>query len=104
MEKAWKIARPWSIVVLVLTLGASPLLARETTIEATAPLAEHSDAVVRTAMMVAIGKALADAETKGVRLVRLDEARVLGDHVTIRVHASDTAGDRGRTSPPARRP
>src|SRR5262249_46338820 len=44
MEKAWKIARPWSIAVVVLTLGASPLLARETTIEATAPLAEHSDA------------------------------------------------------------
>jgi hypothetical protein len=94
----------WNIALVVLTLGASPVLARETAIEATAPLAEHSDVAVRTAMMVAIGKALADAKTKGVRLVRLDEARVVGDHVTIRVLATDTAPDRGRPNPGPRMP
>jgi hypothetical protein len=104
MKKAWNIARPWNIAIVVLSLAVSPLLARETTIEATAPLAEHSDTAVRTAMMVAIGKALADAKTKGVRLVRLDEARVLEDRVTIRGLASDTAPDRSRANPAARRP
>ena len=96
--------RAGSIALILLVLGASPALARETTIEATAPLAEHSDAAFRTAVLVAIGKALTDAKSKGVRLVRLDQARVEGEAVRIRVIATDDGLGRERTTDPPAAP
>ena len=96
--------RTWSVALILLVLGASPALSRETTIEATAPLAEHSEAALRTALMVAIGKALTDAKSQGVRLVRLDQARVEGETVRIRVLATDEGLGRERTADPLPRP
>ncbi|PYM63875.1 MAG: hypothetical protein DMD79_07500, partial [Candidatus Rokuibacteriota bacterium] len=96
--------RTWSVALILLVLGASPALSRETTIEATAPLAEHSEAALRTALMVAIGKALTDAKSQGVRLVRLDQARVEGETVRIRVLATDDGLGRERTVDPLPRP
>ena len=82
-------SRTLGLVLVVLTLGLSPAFARVATIEATAPLANHSEAAIRTAEMVAIGKALEDARAKGLRLLRLERAVVEEATVTLRLLATD---------------
>lgn len=88
--------RTWSrlVIALVLVLSvASPALAQVATIQAAAPLADHSEESVRASFTRAVQTAVRAAVTMGLPWVRLSEARVFEDAVVVQIVASDTEAD-----------
>lgn len=80
-------------LLLVLAL-VSPGLAGVATIEATAPLQDHSQESIRAAFMEALKAAVGQAEAMGLPWVAINEVRVLEHKVTVELLASDTDPER----------
>ncbi len=81
----------WLVLPLLLVLSvASPVLAREATIETTAPLQDHADQSIKTALKDAVETAMKGALAMGFSWVQISQALVLEDMVTVQLFASDT--------------
>jgi hypothetical protein len=78
------------LTLLLLVSVASPALARTTTIETSAPLEDQSEQSIRAALMEAVESAVREAVAQGYSWVRLTQAQVHEDEVTVRLLASDT--------------
>jgi hypothetical protein len=83
------VAVAWMSILVV----ASPVPAREAAIETSAPLADHSDEAIRSALTDAVVNAVKGAVAMGLTWVRLRNAAVLDDAVTVLIVASDTEQD-----------
>src|SRR5262245_24200236 len=85
-------------LVVVLTLAAAVFLAggaqaETVTIEASAALADRSDAALDGALGLAIEATIRSAAAMGFTMVRFDRAIVLDDRVVVRIVAGDSAED-----------
>ncbi len=79
------------IVALLLVLAvASPALATVATIETTAPLPDHSEQAIRTAVTQAVRTAARGAAAMGLPWIQLRQALVFEDRVAVQVIATDT--------------
>lgn len=83
------------LYLLAITLGlvlssTSPALAGVTVIETTAPLPDHSEQAIRTAVMEAAEIAVQGAVAMGLSWVQVRQVYVLADMVTIQILATDT--------------
>ena len=80
----------WLALTLMLVVSiASPALGRVATIETTAPLQDHAEQSIKTALTEAIATALKGALAMGFSWVRVSQALVLGDLVTVQILATD---------------
>ncbi len=84
-----------ALVVSLLLSAASPCAAYTVRIESTAPLADHSEATVKAAIMQAILTAARGAMDNGFPWVALGEVRVLEKEVSIELFATDENPDGG---------
>jgi hypothetical protein len=84
-------------LVVAMTLAAvvlaSAAQAETVTIEASAALADRSEAALDGALDRAIETTIRSAAAMGFTMVRFDRAIVLEDRVVVRIVASDSAGD-----------
>ncbi len=80
-------------LLLVLAL-VSPGLAGVATIEATAPLQDHSQESIKAAFIEALKAAVGQAEAMGFPWVAINEVRVLEHKVTVELLASDMDPER----------
>ncbi len=74
---------------LVLS-SVSPGLAGVATIEATAPLQDHSQESIKAAFIEALKAAVGQAEAMGLPWVAINEVQILEHKVTIQLLATDT--------------
>ena len=81
---------PVALALLLVLPAGSPALARIATIEATAPLDDHSEQAVQKAFLEALKAAVRQAEAMGFTWVALGQADVLEDRVTVQLFATDT--------------
>ncbi len=79
-----------AIAFLLVLSVASPSLARMAAIETTAPLQDHSEQSIKTAVTEAVETAVRGAKAMGLRWIHLRGALVLADMVTVQILASDT--------------
>jgi len=79
-----------AVVALLVAAVASPGLARMATIEATAPLRDHSERSVQAALVAAVGRAIDRAMALGFSRIAIGRAFVLKDRVSVQILASDT--------------
>jgi hypothetical protein len=79
------------LALALLLQPASPALARMAAIETRAPLADPSDESTEAAVKEAIASSVHGALAMGFRWVRLRQAAVREDAVSIQVLAADTA-------------
>jgi len=95
------IARLAISALLVLPLvgptaaAASPELARVAAIATTAPLPDHSQQSIDAALEEALSAAMRGAAAMGLRFIRVRQAVVLTDMVSVQILATDTAPDAG---------
>ena len=81
--------------------AASPAGAGGALIETTAPLADHSEASVKAAVIAAINKAVRGAAAMGFAWFQLRDAQVAGDEVAIQILATDEKpGEAAEVEPP----
>ena len=79
---------------LLLVLGsAAPALAGMAMIETAAPLNEHSNEGVKTAVVTAVQTAVRGAQAMGLPRVALNGVRVLPGMVVVRILATDSASE-----------
>ena len=82
------------ILALALVLAAvSPGLAEVATIEATAPLQDHSEQSLRAAFVLALKLAVQQAEELGFPWVTLNHVQVMEHRVLVRLLATDVDPD-----------
>jgi len=77
-------------VACAILAVASPVLARVAAIETSAPLADHSEEAIHSALTEAVVNAVRGAMAMGLTWVRLRNATVLDDTVTVLIVATDT--------------
>jgi hypothetical protein len=73
----------------LLVCSIQPATAGGALIETTAPLADHSQASVKAAVIAAIDKAVRGAAAMGFAWFQLRDAQVSGDQVAVQILASD---------------
>jgi hypothetical protein len=81
------------VLTTVILVAASPAPARVAAIETSAPLADHSEEAIRSALTDAVVNAVKGAVAMGLTWVRLRNAAVLDDAVTVLIVATDTEQD-----------
>ena len=95
-SRSLPLARP-GVLVAVMAFAAvllsGPAQAETVTIEASAALADRSDATLDGALGLAIETTIRSAAAMGFTMVRFDRAIVHDDHVVVRIVASDSADD-----------
>ncbi len=92
-------------LALVLVFStASPVLAETATIDAWAPIADHSEHAIKAALVAALKAAIQQAEALGLTWVTITQAFVSEDKVTVQLLARDTDPGEGERKPgtPAR--
>ena len=85
--------RPLSRLTLALLLVvflASPTVARVAMIETTAPLRDHAEPSIQTAFKEALQTAIRGAVAMGLSWVKLNQALVLENMVSVQLLATDT--------------
>ncbi len=90
-------------LALVLSV-ASPGLAETATINASAPLVDHSEYAIKAALIVALRAAIQQAEAMGFAWVAIQRASVLEGRVTVQLLAQETdptEEDEAEPGPPA---
>ncbi len=84
-------SRRWLILTLLLVLSvASPVWAREAMIETTAPLQDHAEQSIKTALTDALETAMKGALAMGFAWVQIGKAVVLEDAVSVQLLATDS--------------
>ena len=100
--------RIWLVLTLLLVLSvASPVLARVATIETTAPLRDHGEQSITTALKDALEIAVKGALAMGLSWVRVSNAVVLENVVAVQIIATDTEPGQAQEeegAPPGNRP
>ncbi len=99
--------RPLRTMVLTLlfaSLVASPALARVAVIETMAPLQDHTEQIIKLALKDAIQSAVKGAVAMGLPWIKVGEAHVLEDMVTVQILATDTAPEETQISSPGGQP
>jgi hypothetical protein len=76
------------LLLFVLSVG-SPALARVATIQTTAPLQDHTQQSIQTALKDAVESAVKSAAAMRLSWVMLNQALVLGDMVAVQIVATD---------------
>src|SRR5262245_11608546 len=82
-----------AVMAFAAVLLGGPAHAETVTIEATAALADKSDAALDGALGLAIETTIRSAAAMGFTMVRFDRAIVHDDRVVVRIVASDNADD-----------
>ena len=82
-----------SLSVLVVLTLALPAFARIAAIETSAPLSDHSDEAIEAALTQAVVVAVRGAVAMGLPWVRVRQAVVVEDVVTVQIVATDTEPD-----------
>ncbi len=72
-----------------ILVAASPARARVAAIETSAPLTDHSEQAIQLALTEAVMNAVRGAMAMGLTWVRLRDATVLADAVTVLIVATD---------------
>ena len=78
------------VLLAMLVLPGAPGLASVATIEATAPLADHSERSIKTAMVEAVRAAVRTAIAMGFTWVAFGWAEVRGNQLTVQILATTT--------------
>jgi hypothetical protein len=86
--------------LLLVLWVASPGSARVATIRTTAPLQDHAELSVKTALKEAVDAAVKGAVAMGLRWVQISQALVFEDAVAVQILASDTAPEPGMEESP----
>jgi hypothetical protein len=77
--------------LLLVLWVASPGSARVATIQTTAPLQDHAELSVKTALKEAVDAAVKGAVAMGLQWVQISRALVFEDAVAVQILATDTA-------------
>jgi len=86
----------WLILVAALVAAtASPTAAKVAAIQTTAPLQDHAEQSVKTAILEAVQAAVTGAMAMGLPWVQLSKALVLENAVAVQILATDTRPDQG---------
>ncbi len=81
----------WLTLTLLLVLSvASPALGRVATIQTTAPLQDHAEQSIKTALLEAVETAVKGAAAMGFSWVKLGRVLVLEEMVAVQIVARDT--------------
>jgi hypothetical protein len=78
-----------AVALGLLVCGGAPAMAGGALIETTAPLADHSEASVKAAVVAAIDKAVRGASAMGFAWFQLRDAQIAGDQVAVQILATD---------------
>jgi anti-sigma regulatory factor (Ser/Thr protein kinase) len=86
----------WLFFVVVLVAAtASPAAAKVAAIQTTAPLQDHAEQSVKTAILEAVQAAVTGAMAMGLPWVQINKALVLENAVAVQIVATDTGPDQG---------
>jgi hypothetical protein len=77
------------LAFLLVLATSTPGLARVVKIETTAPLTDRSDASIELALKSAVDVCVRGATAMGLAWIRLQQAALAGDHLVVRMVASD---------------
>ena len=86
-----------SLASMLMIAIASPSAAKMASIQTTAPLRDHEEQSVKSAVREAVRSALEGAIAMGLPWVRLSRAIVLEDAVAVQILATDTDPEAGTT-------
>ncbi len=100
-RRTWSVVSRLTVALWMVLVIASPGLAGVAVIEATAPLLDHSEQSIRTAVMAAVTTAARGALAMGLPWIQLGPAQVIGETLTIQILATDAEPDRNDEMQPA---
>ncbi len=83
----------WVLALALVLAAVSPGLAGVATIEATAPLQDHSEQSIKAAFMLALKLAVQQAEDLGFPWVALNHVQVMEHRVLVQLLATDVDPD-----------
>jgi hypothetical protein len=88
-----------AVALLLVLVGVSPVFAGAAVIETTAPLSEHSNESIKTAVVTAVETAARGAKAMGLSRIALNDVRVLPSMVIVQVLATDMSSESGPNAP-----
>ncbi|MGH7263603.1 MAG: hypothetical protein ACREMB_01960 [Candidatus Rokuibacteriota bacterium] len=80
----------WLLTLIIVLSLAAPAAARIAAIETTAPLDDHSQESIESAIRQALQSAVRGAVAMGLPWVQVDQAVVFADAVIVKILASDS--------------
>ncbi len=83
----------FALILGLMFVVASPAIARVAAIETTAPLGDHSKTSIEDAVTQALRTAVRGAMAMGLPWVRIRQALVFSDMVSVQIVASDSELD-----------
>jgi len=88
-----------AVALLLILVGVSPVFAGAAVIETTAPLSEHSNESIKTAVVTAVETAARGAKAMGLSRIALNDVRVLPSMVIVQILATDMSPESGPNGP-----